>query len=151
LIQQADENKDDAAAEYVLLREARDAAIAAGGGARAIQARGGLKGAFKIDAAGGNAGLQRLAEGGRPAGGATAMTMLLAAVGDEELAAENYEQAVRAYAQAEELLPQVKDAAFKAKIKSESARVQILKRESGAAAAALKTLAEKPADAAANL
>ncbi|HLX61790.1 MAG TPA: hypothetical protein VKX17_10955 [Planctomycetota bacterium] len=151
LIQQADENKNDAAAEYVLLREARDAAVLAGDGARAIQAQARLKGAFKIDAAALAADLQRLAKSARSPEAAAAMAMLLAAVGDEALAAENYEQAVRAYLQAEEMLPLVKDAAFKAKLKSDSARAQTLKRESVAAAAALKTLATKPDDAAANL
>src|ERR1043165_5523615 len=77
LLLQVDDNKGDAAAEYVLLREARDAAVLGGDCARVSQIFARVKSAFKIDPALWNAELQRLAKNIRTAELATAMALLL--------------------------------------------------------------------------
>ena len=151
LLQQAEENKNDAASYYVLLHEARDQAVLAGDCAKAAEAQHQLRDSFKMDFAAILIDLRKLEPSAKTAEPAAALATLFSLSADDALAVENYDQAVRFNSHADDLLPFVKDAALKSRLKAEIPRVQAIKRESVAALAAQKTLATKPDDAEANL
>ena len=151
LLQQAGENKADPAAMYVLLHDARDFAVMAGDNAKASEAQKQLLDSFKIDRAASLLDLKKLEPSARVPEAAAALVTLLSMGGDEALAGADYDHAVRFYSRADDLQPLLKDAALKARLKAEYARVQVIKRESVTALAAEKTLATKPDDADANL
>ncbi len=151
LLQQADENKTDAAAEYVCLHEARDAAVIGGDAAKAVETQTRLRDGFKTDCAATLLDLKKLETSAKSAESATALVSLLAREAETALAAADFDAAVRFNSHAEDLLPLSKDAALKARMKTEIPRVQAIKKESVAALAAQKTLATKPDDAEANL
>ncbi len=150
LLQQADENKDDAPTMYVLLHEARDHAVAAGDVALATDAQKRLRDAFKIDFAAMLLDLRKLEASARTAGPATVLAALLSLGAEDALAIDNFELAVKYNSRAEDLLPLIKDATLKEHLKVEVPRVLALKVASTAALAAQKTLATKPNDADAN-
>ncbi len=151
LLQQAEENKNDVASYYVLLHEARDQAVLAGDCAKAAEAQHQLRGSFKLDFATILLDLRKLEPSAKTAEPAAALALLFSLSADDALVVENYDQAVRFISHADDLLPFVKDAALKSRLKAEIPRVQAIKRESVAALAAQKTLATKPDDGEANL
>jgi hypothetical protein len=151
LLQQADENKSDAASEYVLLRDARDLAVAAGDIAKATTAQKRLRDDFSFDFAAILADLKRLEATAKTDTSASALVTLYSAAAEDALEADNLEQAVRFDSHVDDLLPLIKDAALKARLKTKIATAQALKRDSIPALAAHKTLATKPDDPEANL
>ena len=124
LLQQADENKNDAAAYYVLLHEARDQAVLAGDCAKAAEAQHQLRDAFKMDFAAILLDLRKLEPAAKTAEPAAALTVLFSLSADDALVVENYDQAVRFNSHADDLLPIVKDAALKSRLKAEIPRVR---------------------------
>jgi hypothetical protein len=151
LVQQADENMGDAAAEYVLLRDARDFAVGAGDAALAASTQQRLRDSFKLDFAAILIDLRRLEASAKTAESAAALAALFQSAADDALEADNFEQAVRFSARTEDLLPAIKDAALKARLKTEIAFAHTLNRDSAPALAALITLTTKPDDSEANL
>ncbi len=151
LLQQAEENKKDAAVEYVCLHEARDTAVLAGDAGKAAEVQTRLNDAFKSDFAATMLDLKKLDAVAKTAEPATALATLYAHESIAALAAGDYDHAVRFNSRAEDLLPLSKDAALKTRMKTEIPRVQAIKKESTAALAAQKTLATKPDDPEANL
>ena len=151
LLQQADENKNDAASVYVLLHDARDIAVAIGESERATEAQNKLLDAFKIDFAAAMIDLRKLEPTAKTAEAASTLATLFSLEANNAFTAGDYENAVRFNARVEDLLPIIKDAALQARFKEEISRVQAIKRESVAALAAQKTLATKPDDPDANL
>jgi hypothetical protein len=146
LLQQADENKGDAASEYVLLHEARDLAVLAGDAVVATQTQIRLRVAFKQDFVALMADLRKLEASIKPAESGTAMAAVFSQAADEALSAEAYDHAVRFNSRAEDLIPTIKDASLKARLKTEIPRVLAIKQQSAAATEAAKTLAKKPDD-----
>ncbi|MEI6236600.1 MAG: discoidin domain-containing protein [Planctomycetota bacterium] len=151
MLQQADENKGEAATMYALLHEARDHAVVAGDVGLALDAQKRLRDSFKFDFVAMLADLRKLEATAKTAGPATVLASLFSLGADDALAVENYEQAVKYNSRAEDLIPLIKDAAIKDRLKAEIPRVLALKVASAAALAAQKTLATKPDDADANL
>ena len=151
LLQQADENKNDAALVYVCLHESRDLAVLVGDVTKAAEVQLRLSDSFKSDFAAILLDLRKLESSAKTAEPATALAALFAFEAERALAEADYDQAVRFNSRAEDLLPLSKDAALKARLKTEIPRVQAIKRDSVAALAAQKTLATKPDDAEANL
>ena len=151
LLQQADENKNDAASFYDLLHEARDLAVLVGDCTKAAEVQNQLRDAFKQDFAAILLDLRKLEPSAKTADPASALATLFSLSAEDALGVENYDQAVQFNSRADELLPIIKDAALKSRLKAEIQRVQALKRESIAALAAQKTLGTKPDDAEANL
>ncbi len=90
LFQQAEENKGDAASEYVLLREARDLAVATGDAALALAAQNRLRNAFKIDLVVLLSELRELETGARSAESIAAVATLLSLGADDALAVDNF-------------------------------------------------------------
>ena len=136
---------------YALLHEARDHAVVAGDVALALDAQKRLRDSFKFDFVAMLADLRKLEATAKAAGPATVLASLFSLGADDALAVENYEQAVKYNSRAEDLIPLIKDAAIKDRLKAEIPRVLALKVASAAALAAQKTLATKPDDADANL
>ncbi len=151
LLQQADENKTEAAAEYVLLHEARDIAVLAGDAGKASEAQKRLLDGFKIDRAAALLDLRKLETVAKSAESVLALATLYSQGAESALSAADYDQAVRFNSRAEDLIPLLKDAAMKAHLKTEIPRVQAIKKESVAALAAQKTLQTKSDDAEASL
>ena len=151
LLQQADENKNDAALVYVCLHESRDLAILIGDVTKAAEVQIRLSDSFKSDFAAILLDLKKLESSAKTAEPATALAALFTFEAERASAEADYDQAVRFNSRAEDLLPLSKDAALKARLKTEIPRVQAIKRDSVAALAAQKTLATKPDDAEANL
>ena len=151
LLQQADENKGDPASEYVLLHEARDSAVAGGDATLATDAQKRLRDGYKIDFAAMLIDLRKLEAISKSPDAATALATLLLLGSADALNVDNYEQAVRYNSRAEDLLPLIKNVAFKEHLKIEVAHVLALKQASTAALAANKILATKPDDPEANL
>ncbi len=151
LLQQAEENKNDAAVVYVCLHESRDLAVLVGDVTKAAEVQIQLSDSFKSDFAAILLDLKKFELSAKSAEPATALAALFAFEAERALAAADYDQAVRLYSRAEDLLPLAKDTALKARLKTEIPRVQAIKRDSVAVLAAQKTLAAKPDDAEANL
>ena len=151
LLQQADENKNDAALVYVCLHESRDLAVLVGDVTKAAEVQLRLSDSFKSDFAAILLDLKKLESSAKTAEPATALAALFTFEAERASAEADYDQAVRFNSRAEDLLPLSKDAALKARLKTEIPRVQAIKRDSVAALAAQKTLATKPDDAEANL
>ena len=151
LMQQVDENKNDPASDYALLHEGRDHAVLGGDAALATVAQKRLRDGYKIDFVALLADLKKLEVNVKSADTANVLATLYALGADDAVTVDNYDQAVRFNSRAEDLLPLIKNPDSKAHLKSEIARVQALRQASGAAMAAIKTLATKPDDANANL
>ena len=151
LLQQADENKNDAASEYVLLRKARELAVGSGDVANSTKANKRLRDSFSLDFAGIFADLKLLEATVRTPEAAAPMAALFSSAAEDALEADNFEQAVRFSSHTDELLPLVKDTAMKSRLKTATMYAQTLKRDSSPALAAIKILATKPDDPDANL
>lgn len=151
LLQQADENKSDAASEYTLLHEARDQAVLGGDAAIALDAQKRLRDAFKIDFAALLKDLRKLDATARSAEAAATLATLYLLGSEDSQAVDNYDQAVRFNSRAEDLLPLIKDAGLKARLKTEIPRAIALRQASTAALAASKILTTRPDDLEANL
>ncbi len=143
LLKQADENKNDAASEYVLLHEARDIAVTIGESTRATEAHNRLLNSFKIDRAAAMIDLRKLEPLAKTAEPASALAALFSLEADNAFAAGDYENAVRFHARVEDLLPLIKDAALKTRLKEEIPRVQAIRRESVTALAAQKSVGDQ--------
>ncbi len=150
LLYQAGENTDDPVAEYALLHECRDVAVLAGDTPRALQAEVRLRESFTLDFTAMLFDLRTLEPLAKTPDTATTLATLLSLGADEALAVTDYDHAVRFHSHAEDLLPLIKDAALKARLKAEIPRVQALRHDYLAALAAQKTLAANPDDVDAN-
>ena len=151
LIQLVEENKDDAVSLYVMLREARDNAILAGDAMQAAEAQKRLRETFKIDFSGSLLDLRHLEPKAKAPDAAAALAWLLTRNVEDALSVENYEAATNFDSFAEDLLPFIKDAAIKTRVKATAARMLVLKKASVGGLAALKTLTTRPDDPDANL
>lgn len=151
LMQQAEENKADPAAEYVLLREARDVAVQAGDADMATAAYARFEAAFVVNYDLLLTEIGRVGASIRTPEPAAALAAVDLAVSRDATESERFDDASRFARHAETLIRNIKDPVLTATIKAEAARIDALKRESMAAAAAYKTLQANPDDANANL
>lgn len=151
LLQQADENKDDAASSYVLLREARNLFVAAGDSEKALATHKRLCATFNLDFSAIMDDLKPLDAAAKTEPRAAALAAIYSAAAGEALEADNFDQAVRFQLHTDELLAQIKVAALKSQLKAEIDTAKAMKRDSVAALAALNTLKSKPDDPEANL
>lgn len=151
LIQQASENKADVAAEYVLLREARDLAVLAGDANRAVLAHTRMGKTFELKAAQTLAELNMVEPQAHAPEAAGALALVVVSAANDAVEENDFDAAGKLISRADDLARLSKNVDVVTTVKNANTRVTALRREGVAAAAAAKILSTKPDDAAANV
>jgi hypothetical protein len=151
LLQEAGETKDDAAARFVLLREARDLAAQAGSAPACLEAIDELAKEYDIDAPAMKA--EWLAATSRAATATGSLPVADACLGliDEALAADNYELALRLLATAADAARKGRSLALSSKIEARRKEVQASQKEFDEVKEARAKLRQTPDDPDASL
>jgi hypothetical protein len=150
LIQQAAETKDDPAAQFVLLREARDLAAQAGDPATALDAVDKLAAGFAVDALAMKSAALAAASRAPRAPAALIAKSYLNLI-DEAVDADQYDAAIDLATKAETAARLAKDAPLAGEAQSRRKDIESMRKEYQAVKDAWKTLKEKSDDPAANL
>ena len=152
LLSQGIEEQKDLPSKYVLLRDARDIAAATGDATKAVKAVSEMAKAFAIDAfAEKTAALAKAEVAARTADAAEPLARQYAELADEALAADKHEIALKALSKASTAATTAKNVPLVNQLREKAQKTQAMQREYTAASSALKTVAEKPDDPAANL
>jgi hypothetical protein len=152
LLANARDTKDDPASEYVLLREARDAAVRAGDAKSAMEAVDVLAARFAVD----DAKMRTDAMGEfrrkvRTPESARALVEVCMAAIDAAEAREDFDTAVALAKDTEPTAQVAQDAALLARFRARAVELRALQEESRRVRSSLAKLEEQPDDPAANL
>lgn len=151
MLDQAPDEKNDAATRFVLFREARDQAAAGGDAALGLQAVDEAASRFEIDAGALKlALLEKVSKTALDPGEARSLGDVCLAVAADRVGADDYDRAMKALQIADGAGRAAKDAGFAAQVKLRAGEVTALKTEYSKVRPAEKILQDKPGDAAAS-
>lgn len=152
LLQQATETKDDPAARFVLLREARDLAALAGDTETAFSSVDQMAKDFAVDGGAEKLTvLPKLESSARTPEQAGKLVEALIQAADGAIDADDYGMAGKLMMRAESVATRAQSAPLLAKARARRKEIQDLAQQSKGLEAARKTLSEKPDDPEANL